>query len=152
MAADLFTNPDGANFQAQAVLAYLRARSGIEQSWNDERHQYDAEPKISRWENCREQGYIVWMRGVGYSGQINIAFFEHRNSDNICAIEWEQTTTNAPTIDTMDTGNKVYKDKWDVSYSVGPGSASDLADWIFDRLTAFWLASVNKARTAKVAS
>lgn len=83
----LFQNPDGSNHQARAVLAYLSAHDAIEASWSDERKCYDACPEVNRWHNCREQGYVVTMRSKDYSRQVNIAFFEHRNSDGICAIE-----------------------------------------------------------------
>jgi len=129
-------NNDGANYQAQAVMAFLKNIT-IEESWNDDARKYDAEIKVSRWENCREQGYVICMRTKDYSKQINIAFFEHRNSDNICAIKWEQITTNAPTIDTAEFGD-VYKDKYDVSHSVGYGEIPSMSEWITNELEEFW--------------
>lgn len=130
---------DGANHQAQAVLAFLKYRGDIESSWNKESKRYDAEVQVSRWENCREQGYVVMLKAkFGKVRQLNVAFFEHRNSDNICAIKWEQWTTNAPTIDTAKFGGKVYNDKYDVSHDVGPGKADEMAQWIHDELTKFW--------------
>lgn len=128
---------DGANYQAQAVLAFLRPLSNIESSWSDELHRYTANVEIARWENCREQGYVVSLKTQDYSRQLNIAFFEHRNSDSICAVKWEQVTLNSPTIDTAVFGN-IYKDKYDVSHKVGPGEASEMADWIAEQFTAFW--------------
>jgi len=136
MSANLFINHDGANYQAQAVLAYLQGRDGIEPSWSTEFRRYMADPKVSRWENCREQGYVVWMRGRK-GKQVNIAFFEHRNIDNICAVMWEQDTVNAPTIDTMVAAN-VYSDKWDVSHSVKHGECLAMAEWIIEQLNAAW--------------
>ena len=129
-------NEDGANYQAKAVLAFLQARCDIEESWNKEYHKYDAEPEVARWENCREQGYVVSMRAKN-NEQINIAFFEHRNSDSICAVKWEQSTINAPTIDTAKFG-KIYKTKFDVSHSVGYGKVVEMADWIKKELDSFW--------------
>lgn len=123
--------------QSQAVLAYLNAYDGIEASWNNQFRRYRAEVYAARWHNGREQGYVVYLRSPKYDAQVNIAFFEHRNSDEICAVEWEQVTTNPPTIDTAKFGD-VYKTKHDVSMSVGPGEASEMAEWIFERLTAFW--------------
>ena len=129
---------DGAGYQAKAVLAYMEGYDGIEDSWNDKIKRYDANPKVSRWENCREQGYVVFMRSkASPNKQINIAFFEHRNSDNICAVKWEQNTLNAPTIDTAKFGN-IYKDKYDVSHEVGYGKAQEMAEWIYEQLATFW--------------
>jgi hypothetical protein len=55
MARELFgCNPDGANHQARAVLAYLESRDGLENSWSDHFGEYIACPKVSRWENFRE--------------------------------------------------------------------------------------------------
>jgi len=127
---------DGANYQAKAVLAFLQTGSP-EYSWNDETKQYDAVPKVARWENCREQGYIVSLRTKDYSRQLNIAFFEHRNSDSICAIKWEQTSMNTLTIDTANFVD-VYKDKWDVSKSVGYGEVSEMSVWIEEQFESFW--------------
>lgn len=139
-------NPDGADCQARAVRDYLSGRDGIEESWNSDFKRYSAEPNINRWHNGREQGYIISMRNNDYSRQINIAFFEHRNSDNICAIEWEQVTFNPPTIDNAKFGD-IYKDKYDLSHQVSVGRADEMADWIFERLAEFW----QKASNAKVA-
>lgn len=142
----LFDNHDGANYQAQCVLAILR-HLAIEESWDADRMAYDFEPwsypEVDRWQNCREQGYVIYWRLS--RKQINIAFFEHRNSDNICAVEWEQLTTNAPTIDTMDR-NQIYKDKWDVSKTVSYNKFSEMADWIMERLTAFYLANKKRGK------
>jgi len=129
---------DGANYQAQAVLAYLKSYGEIEKSWNDDLLEYAAKPKIAKWENCREQGYVVYMRSKNFLKQINIAWFEHRNSDNICAIEWQQVSLNSLTIDTAKFGD-VYKDKWDVSKTVGYGECVKMADWIYNELIAFWM-------------
>ncbi len=128
---------DGANYQAQAVLCCLRWRT-IEDSWNKERSKYDAEVKVARWENCREQGYVAMLRTANYSKQLNIAWFEHRNSDSICAIAWEQNTTNSPTIDTAKFGDKVYKDKWDVSKMVSPDCFAEIAAWIWEQFENFY--------------
>jgi hypothetical protein len=127
---------DGANWQAQAVACYLNHQDGLEGSWDDAKCGYTAKPIISRWENCREQGYVISMRAPN-SKQINIAFFEHRNSDQICTIKWEQNTINAPTIDTAKFGD-VYKDKWDVSASFGYAEIVKAGDWIKGQLEAFW--------------
>jgi hypothetical protein len=128
---------DGAYPSAKAVLAYLQQPDGIEESWDDEKRRYMAEPKVARWENCREQGYIVSMRSSTHNHQINIAFFEHRNSDTICAVMWEQVALNTLTIDTAEFGD-VYKDKYDVSHGVDYEEASAMASWIEKQLIEFW--------------
>ena len=66
---------DGANHQAQAVLMFLRPNAVIESSWNETHRGYDATVRVARWENCREQGYVVMLNSKNYGRQLNIAFF-----------------------------------------------------------------------------
>jgi len=128
---------DGANYQARAVMCYIQRDCDIESSWNTKEEKYDAVINIARWENCREQGYILSMVSSDYQKQLNIAFFEHRNSDLICAVKWEQTSRNTITIDTAEFGD-VYKDKYDVSHSVNHGEVVKMADWIKVQFDHFW--------------
>lgn len=128
---------DGACAASRAVRAHLSGYSGIEESWSSEWKRYMAEPEINRWHNCREQGYVISMHSQNYSRQLNIAFFEHRNSDNICAIKWEQKTWNPPTIDNAEFGD-IYKDKYDVSHQVSYNQAYEMSEWIYEQLVEFW--------------
>ena len=139
----LFQNHDGASAAAQAVLAYLSSHDGIEESWDTVKGRYKACPTVARWHNCREQGYVVSMQSGDYSKQINIAFFEHRNYDNICAIKWEQITINPPTIETMNTKGTVYKDKYDVSKEFSYDECTLMAEWIYKELTHFWVSTLS---------
>jgi hypothetical protein len=133
---------DGSGYQARCVLAFLQRRD-IEESWNNDFKCYEAKTQIGRWENCREQGYVVYLRNKQYV-QLNIAFFEHRNSDIICAVRWLQDTINSPNIDSANFGDDVYKDKYDVSYSVGFHQFEEIADWIFNELKDHWIAGVKE--------
>tara|TARA_R110002020_G_scaffold69158_3_gene180225 strand:+ start:1173 stop:1598 length:426 start_codon:yes stop_codon:yes gene_type:complete len=128
---------DGANYQARATLMFLQRDADIEESWNDEWKRYDAEIQVARWENCREQGYIVSLRNKK-SEKLNIAFFEHRNSDSICAVKWQQESMNTLTIDNAEFGD-VYKDKYDTSHSVGYGKAYKMAEWIIEQFKEHWI-------------
>ena len=130
---------DGANYQARAVLMFLQGSSNIESSWNDQYKKYDAEIKVARWENCREQGYIVSLGSKPFGGgeQLNIAFFEHRNSDDICAVKWEQSNRNTITIENANFGD-VYATKYDTSHSVGYGKAYEMAEWVKGELEKHW--------------
>lgn len=136
---------DGANHQARAVLCFLQGKGDIEDSWDEKYHTYQAQPEVARWENCREQGYVVSMRSRDFKRQLNIAWFEHRNSDSICAVEWEQNTLNSPIIDTAQFGD-VYKTKFDVSHSTRYRQAAEMADWIWSRLETFWMATKQPAK------
>lgn len=123
--------------QARAVKCYLEAFDGIEPSYNGDG--YSAFPYIAEWYNGREHGYVVYLRNQDYTKQINIAFFEHRNSDSIHAVKWLQHTgINPPTIDSAEFGD-VYKNKFDTSYAVDYGQPADMAHWIYDELESFWI-------------
>jgi hypothetical protein len=138
MSAKLFNmNSDGACAQAKAILAFLNAMEGIESSYDGDK--FTATPTVARWENCREQGYVICLRSLDFSRQLNIAFFEHRNSDDLCAIKWEQTTLNSPTIDTADFNGECYcGGKYDVSKSLPHGQIYEMAAWIKKELEKFW--------------
>jgi len=140
---------DGANRQAQAVLAFVQylIGDGIEESWNDEFKCYDADIEVARWENCREQGYILSLRSPKYGqNQLNIAFFEHRNTDSICAIKWHQWSLNSLNIDTAEFGEECYSNKWETSYDVSYGEAYKMADWIRDQLINHWVEHADEKR------
>ena len=130
---------DGADYQARATLMFLQRDAEIEESWNAETKRCDAVITVARWENFREQGYVVSLTNSKQE-QLNIAFFEHRNSDKICAVKWQQESTNALTIDNAKFGD-VYKDKYDTSHSVGYGKAYEMAEWIVGELTKHWVKS-----------
>ena len=134
---------DGANYQARATLMFLQNNANIESSWNKENKCYDADIKLSRWENGREQGYIVSLRSKDFKNQLNIAFFEHRNSDQIHAVKWEQCSMNSLNISTAKFG-EIYKDKYDTSHSVDYGQALEMSDWIYEQLKEFWDTNFSK--------
>jgi hypothetical protein len=127
---------DGADYQAKAVLAYLQIEPELDASYNKERHVYESDIQVGRWENCREQGYVLSLRVEG--SQLNIAFFEHRNSDSICAIRWEQCTINTPTIETIQHAEGVYESKRDISFEVSWEEFRKMADWIKKELNNYY--------------
>jgi len=116
-----------------AMLQY-RIGDGIEGSYKD--GQYKAEIELARWSNCREQGYIAYLRNeIGKT--LNIAWYEHRNSDQICALAWEQPAFPNPiTIETID--KKVFQSKWDISKTVSYNKAYKMAQWIYDQFVQHW--------------
>lgn len=117
---------DGAGYQSRAVLCFLEGNL----------HDEIGKTTVARWENCREQGYVLSLVHPKRADQLNIAFFQHRNSDEICAVEWKEVTMNSPTIETANFGG-VYKTKGDVSFCVPWGKIKEMADWITNRLTVF---------------
>jgi hypothetical protein len=139
---------DGANRQAQAVLALFQyfLGDGIEGSWSEQFSKYEADIHVSRWENRREQGYVLYMRTADHKHQLNIAFYEHRNCDNIDAARWEQTTWNAPCLTTPDTeGEQNYNYGWENAKSFSYCKIEEAARWIHEEFEKFWHEHSNKA-------
>ena len=79
---------DGANWQAQAVLAYMkgniiRVEDFVKYENKDKNLSYRA--RVGRYENCREQGYVFSIQ-IGYGNERHYAVYEHRNSDILCVL------------------------------------------------------------------
>ena len=96
------------------------------------------------WYNGRECGFVVSMGQHGYSGPyINIAVFEHRNSDNICALRWETDSSyyNHP-LEDKNIFDVAYggenKTKYDTAFSVPYGECGKIADWVYNQLKNFY--------------
>lgn len=124
---------DGADLQARCVLAFLQTLS-IKSSWNSTERRYEAEPGVARWENCREQGYVVWLRNKR-NEQLNIAFSESKNSDALKALIWLQFTLNSPTIEAADCTHCT-------NHSVNCYEFEEMSRWIFDQFEAHWKAGL----------
>ena len=81
---------DGANWQAQCVLAYLRrmGHSVVEDlTWDKEQRRAEGELQVGRCENCREQGYVFTIT-YGVKQLAHFWVYEHRNSDDLCVVEF----------------------------------------------------------------
>lgn len=129
---------DGASWQAQCVLAILRAgynvatilRPTLRKNHMDYYDKYDGILSVGRYENGREQGYVFSIR---YSGkQKNYAVYEHRNSDDLIVLISETPTMNTPSIEEMwrDKGENASKYDYDRAYS--EKEVYDCAMWIRD--------------------
>ena len=102
---------DGAGWQAKAVLAYIQGN--IHTLTEDKYYGNNVDVLVGRYENCREQGYVINIRFFGESPeeepghfkkrtfQRNYAVYQHRNSDNICVLISDVFTLNTPSIDEM---------------------------------------------------
>lgn len=131
----LFQNPDGASFKARAVLELLRDILADEISHKNEEMNFKAEPKFTLFDNCREQGYTVFLRNAIYGTgekQINIAFAENRNSDDIVVYVFEKQTFNAPTV------RDLTDDDWEKRKFFRYDAVYAAAQFIADTLTEFW--------------
>jgi len=141
---DPFQNSrDGAGPQAVATLAmFSYFASGVSASYvGGSNYHYEAEPRTDRWMNGREQGYVISMTVPSHNHpQINIAFFEHRNSDDIHALVFESKTIygTAPTLGDIPTDHPYLHDKYATQHKVNPGQFMEMAEWIIDKLNEFW--------------
>lgn len=133
---------DGANWQAQSVLAYLRVtkNNAIDKTWNEKHHSYDAEFNVGRYENCREQGYIF---SVQYKGnQRNYCVYEHRNSDYLCVVVFDGVTINTPTNDMV--WKAMEDSKWNYTKAFECGNIVECGDYIIDDMKKFIEEMLNK--------
>lgn len=125
---------DGANWQAQCVLAYLRSigNSRVENlTWDKEKHRAEGELRVGRCENCREQGYIFTLI-YGVKQLAHFWVYEHRNSDALCVVEFDGFFINTPTINDIP-----MKDKYDTTKDFACGDVVKCGEWIVDRIAEY---------------
>lgn len=118
---------DGANAQAQIIAILLRNEHEwiLNSTWDKERGFLRGSMDIGRFENCREQGYVVSIRFNG--NQRNYAFYEHRNSDRVHILINDEHTINTPTLDMMWDGRE---DKYDTDKAFNYGEWEDCKEWL----------------------
>ncbi len=121
----------GVGYQAMAVLHFLKGLADGESdgvSWT-----------TSPWYNGRECGVVLTVTrfGTGVKQSCHsIAWFEHRNSDQICCLEWDHGMGINPVSANMDEAIvQAYKgdNKWSVAASFKYGEVGKVADWIYKR-------------------
>lgn len=125
---------DGANWQAQVILIYMRHYEDLilEDTYNSDIHCYEASLSVGRYENCREQGYIFSLRYKGM--QRNYAVYEHRNTDNLCIV-----ANNIETIDTPSSAI-IYDnmcDKYDTTEDFHYAEFGECALWLIGDMRKF---------------
>ena len=135
---------DGAGWQEQAVLAYVRkladsvkdirvsCRVSDEEKAEIKRLLSFIHVDVGRYENCREQGYIFSVSC--FSKRLNIAVFEHRNSDILCLNVFDGVFINTPTWEDVWKGKE---SKWDYDYRFEYGQIVECGDKILSLLKEF---------------
>lgn len=127
----------GVNNQAIAVLHMLDREPDFA-DYNDGFYQVTI--RTRPWYNGRESGFVLSMH-KDYKTTLHIAVFEHRNSDNICALEWttEHPYCNHP-LEDANIFDKAYggRDKYGVDHSVSYGEAGKMANWVYGRMAQFY--------------
>lgn len=134
---------DGANYQAQAVLALMRYRDivvrdyAMEKAKNLSGEAYaefvkfadQTHIEVGRYENCREQGYVFTLY-IGYNQDKHYAVYEHRNSDKLivlCPLK-KTIAINTPTPSQMWTDDN--RSKYDYNKGFDPEDVVACADYI----------------------
>lgn len=123
---------DGANWQAQAVLACVRHHT---KSCFDSDGQDKAVVLVGRYENCREQGYVITLTLNECKPMISYCVYEHRNSDSICVQMFHASCMNTPSIDDVFYGKR---DKWDIDKRFDCGNIYDCALFIVQDMATRW--------------
>ncbi len=128
----------GLNNQAIAVLHFLK---------DEELSSEDFHTSTSAWYNCRERGFVLSIKSYRMPTGLYIAVFEHRNSDEICALKWEaKSGVNPPTIESD--GRLAYHggDKFNVAFSVGYGEVGKMATWVRDQAEKYVAENAEKTK------
>ena len=125
---------DGANWQAQAVLAYLRSMYSwvVNGTYNRELDFTEADFRVGRYENCREQGYVFSLRYM--CEQRNYAVYEHRNSDSLIVLVFDGASINTPCREEVWDN---MKDKYDYTQSFSCGQIIECGDYIIENAQQF---------------
>lgn len=97
---------DGANWQAQCVLSYVRSHLDLPNGYK---------VLVGRYENCREQGYVFTLC-KDYMQILHIAVYEHRNVDNLIIKTFRGQFVNTPRAEDLN-----MRDKWDYDTSFDYG-------------------------------
>lgn len=114
---------DGACWQAQAVLAYVKGN--IYYLTENKYYKTSLQVKVGRYEDCREQGYVITITfcekkdGNPVNLQRNYAVYQHRNTDSICVLISNTWTINTPGIDDMwkDKGENPKSSQYDKGFN-----------------------------------
>jgi hypothetical protein len=123
-------------------IAHLLSHFDLEE-WNKETFVHS---QTAPWYNGRERGLCFSCGNM--NSVLNICVFEHRNSDDICALKWvsDGFGMNPPTIEKD--GKKAYPtdNKWHVAKSFSYDEVYLTADWIESEFRSFLNDLVAKAK------
>lgn len=108
---------DGANWQAQCVLSYVRSHLHLPN---------DYKVLVGRYENCREQGYVFTLC-KDYKQVLHIAVYEHRNMDSLVIKSFKGFFFNTPRAEDLG-----MKDKWDYDTSFDYGNVFECGKMVID--------------------
>jgi hypothetical protein len=128
----------GINHQVRALAQALAASSPDFAEFDGEWKHYNVAFETATWYNGRERGLVFTMsHRHASSACLNIAVFEHRNHDGICAVAWEDTRgVNPPTLEDIPEGT--YTNKFDTSHEVGYLEIGAMLEWMVEQFSSFY--------------
>ena len=136
---------DGANWQAQAVLAYMRGNifrlEDVVKYTHKDKNLY-LNTRVGRYENCREQGYVFSIQ-VG-SEERHYAVYEHRNSDQLIVLIANGLNMNTPSVDFMWKDRGENATKYDYNKSFNWGEITKCGEWIIEDILDWVEEIINK--------
>lgn len=123
---------DGANWQAQAVLACLRheVKANLRDNGED-----SPIVTVGRYENCREQGYVFTLTLNGCIPMMSYCVYEHRNSDTLCLQMFYSCCGDTPSVDTVFKGKR---NKWDIDERFEYGKTTECGEFISEDMVRRW--------------
>lgn len=124
------------SYQAEAVKIYLlEAYDGIEASWNGDRYLSDGNSQIREWIDGKLRGYVFSMtiHTPDEVHGINIAFYEHGVTDQICARVFSGTYLGRAI-----NPDEIGEDQHIESHYEPYGHAGQMAQWIHSKLEDWW--------------
>lgn len=122
---------DGANWQAQCVLSYVRSHLDIPKTYK---------VLVGRYENCREQGYVFTLC-KDYMQLLHIAVYEHRNMDSLVIKSFRGFFFNTPRAEDLQ-----MKDKWDYDKSFDYGCVLECGKEVIGNIE-YEIKSINEYAT-----
>ena len=123
---------DGANWQAQAVLACVRygVKSRLFPDFEDE-----PIVVVGRYENGREQGYVFTLTLNRCFPMMSYCVYEHRNSETLCLQMFHSSCGDTPSVDTVFNGKR---DKWDIDKRFERGQITECSEFICEDMVRRW--------------
>lgn len=119
---------DGANWQAQCVLSYVRSHLDLPNTYK---------VLVGRYENCREQGYIFTLC-KDYLQLLHIAVYEHRNVDSLVIKTFRGQFLNTPRAEDLKMENK-----WDYDEDFPYGCVLDCGKMVVGNIE-YEIQSINE--------
>ena len=138
---------DGANWQAQAVLAYMQGNIFSLEKFVKYDNKVVYKAKVGRYENCREQGYVFSIQ-VGYGNERHYAVYEHRSSDTRCVLSSDGLCMNTPNVEFMWKDRGENASKYDYNKGFDCGDIIKCGEWIIANMKEWEEEIINKEETS----